>query len=169
MAKTEAPTQLYIPNPRVDRAGESHVFYTNYYQGERSDSPDQGRLSILRRLDQAMSELPQTSFVLDIGAGKQALESEYRNIYGNSPHRFMTLDIANVSREQLLAPGFEHMIANGEQMPFPDNTFSLAASNMAIDFMHREALSEVGRILKPGAKLLLNLHHPRSIIPPDLN
>ncbi len=158
-----------MPNPNVDPVGESHAFYSLYYRLEKSDSPVKSRESMISRMSASISNLSSNDIVLDIGSGIQILEAEYVALNGLPKLKFVTLDISEPdSRQRLLTPNLEHIVASGTNVPFTDNSVSLAVSNMALDFIPKNALQEIARILKPGAQLLLNMHHP-SLIPPDLN
>ena len=49
----------------------------------------------------------------------------------------------------------------GEQLPFRNDSFSLAVSNVAVPYMDiPAALSEIARVLRPGGTVWLSLHPP---------
>lgn len=51
--------------------------------------------------------------------------------------------------------------SSGEYIPFDDNTFDVAICRVALPYMdNRKAISEIGRILRPGGRLLLKTHTP---------
>lgn len=193
-----------IPDPEQDHLGSLRKFYTNLYadspqikidnvftngrldavkldnKSNLSDSPSESRKSIIRRLKQFQSIagiLTSNSVILDLGAGRQILETELEATNDNTlPQcKIITLDIADIAHDQLLIPLFfpkaqeryTHLQASGSNLPFPDESIDLAISNMAVDFMPEKTKSELFRILKHGALALLNLHHP-SRFTPDL-
>ncbi len=136
-------------------------FYTRYYPNEKEDSPNKSRVSLRRRLHTVADGLPENPTVLDLGAGRQIFEREYIRAYGRRGLRFISVDIAGISSRNLLSESFvPHVRASGSQLPFRDGVFDVAVSSMALDFMPPGAILETKRVLKPGGKLLLNLHHP---------
>lgn len=140
-------------------------FYTRFYANEKEDSPNKSRVSLRRRLNAALHNLSGTARVLDLGAGRQVFEREYIQAYGREGLDFVSVDIACVSARNLLCKSLApHIRASGSKLPFGDRVFDIALSSMAIDFMPPEAIEETQRVLKPGGKLLLNLHHP-SLVP----
>lgn len=163
-------------DPREGRMSEIKGFYDLLYQNDFEDSPEQSRVSIATRTYQALQLLPKDALALDVGSGIQVTQNLYKKMFGMPAQRLITMDFAEGEGEnpeasfkkRLLAPEFEHVIANGKYMPFSDEAFSLLVSNMALDFMPVETLSEIHRILKPDAKVILNMHHP-NLIPEDLN
>lgn len=160
-----------MPRPGYNPDGESYAFYTGYYNlsgrnrknkewENRDDSPDESRASLIKRIHPFINSLSPESIVLDLGAGRQIFETEYENNYGKPPCRIISMDIASIPKDRLLADGYPHIQASGRQMPFPNGKFDAVISNMAFDFMLPEALPELHRVAKIGASIFLNLHHP---------
>ncbi len=171
--------ELIIPHPRYDPDGELNAFYTAYYKfsrknqknmecENREDSPDESRESLIKRVHPFVEFLPETSIVLDLGAGRQIFERGYEDAYGRPKCQIVSVDIANIRKEQLLAQDYPHIQVSGRNMPFRDEVFEIAISNMAFDFMLPEVLPELHRVTKPGAQVFLNLHHP-SLVQYDIN
>ncbi len=146
--------------------------YTDFYTRNKNDSPDESRFALARKLDKYAAWFSKEDLVLDMGAGRQALERDYLSSRNPKPEfKIVTLDIARVTNGQLLArnyPQVRHVIQDGSSMEFDNDTFSLLVSNLALDFMPRTALKEAYRVLKPGRHALVNLHHPE-LIPEDLD
>ena len=169
-------SQVYrCATPRIlavtDPVEESHEFYSWFYTKNKDDSPDDSRILLQRRLGRYIAKFGEDDCMLDLGAGRQALEKGYIAPRGKvPPFKIVTLDIAELSRKQLLADryGVMHVKANGSQLPFYNDQFSLVVSNMALDFMPRDAISEAYRVLRPGHYAIVNLHHP-SLIPANLD
>ncbi len=164
-------------DPRIGRAQEIKGFYDFLYQNDFEDSPEQSRISMAKRTHQALQSLPSSAVALDVGSGIQVTQALYEKTYGIPSQRVITLDYAETDieegktisiKDRLMAPDFEHTIASGTHLPFPDEAFSLLTSNMALDFMPIASLGEVQRVLKQGARVILNMHHP-NLIPSDLN
>lgn len=145
-------------------------FYSAMYHHDKQDSPDKSRHSLKRRARKYFANLPTAVFVLDLGSGRRIFEKEYFCSFGPPNYEIVTLDFAEIDRNQLLVdrPNLFHIRADGKKLPFNNECFSGAVSNMAIDFMLPEALDELQRVLKAGSVVLINLHHP-SLIPEDIN
>lgn len=153
----------------VGREQEVQNFYTLYYKTERDDSPDASRTSILSRAMTNIGSLSPNDWVVDLGAGKGALEEELIQTYGRPNCKIATIDLATVAKPDFIGERDLHIQASGLAMPFPDESISVGISNMAIDFMGIQAVREFHRVLKQGAPLHLNLHNPDGIIPLDLD
>lgn len=134
-------------------------FYGSLYRCETSDSPDQSVVSLARRSNSAI--LSANGFILDLGSGRQNFGAYCRRAHGKPDGRFVSLDIAALRKRQLLAANFvDHIRGSGDHLPFDNESFSLAISNMAFDFMPRRAGEELHRVLKLDSPIFLNLHHP---------
>lgn len=162
---TSIKVDAWIPNPFTDPVAEARESYSRYYAIiEEPDSPPMSRRSLIERLYPHTVTLPVHKWILDIGAGRQVLEQEYdayldkKGIWSHC--EIITLDIANLKAAQLLGGGFPHVQASGDLLPFPDNTFPLVVSNMALDFMSPQAKKELYRVVEAGGRVFLNLHHP---------
>lgn len=172
MIKQYSKPIVEIPPTVTDGVKENQVHYSAFYVNDNEDSPDRSRIYLLRRIKNCVGDFGKNDWVLDIGAGKQVLEKEYITLRHGSPPPFnlITLDVAELRKYQLLATNYKipHIKANGTELPFHDESFSLIVSSMALDFMPRDAITEVYRTLKPGRYALVTLHH-RSLIPDDLD
>ena len=176
----ESEFRSHIPDPASDPEGESYAFYSSFYNLDtknaknklwrnKEDSPDLSRTSLIKRVHPYINALPKDSYVLDLGAGRQILEKEWKDIYDiKPPCQVVTLDIASIPKASLLAKDYEHVQATGGTLPFRDEQFNAVVSNMAFDFMPSQALAETYRIAKPGGLVFLNLHHP-SLVNYDIN
>lgn len=169
----EISSGICIPDPS-NRVAENHAFYSAYYNkfGIRDDSPSGSRLSLIRRASSNFANLKHGEWVLDLGSGRQILEYEYADCINSLGVNWIALDIAEFDKSKLLtSPNIDaqrHLRASGSNLPFATEGLSGMVSNMALDFMPREAIQDLFRSLKYGSHLLLNLHHP-SLIPSDLD
>lgn len=147
-------------------------FYDHLYRGRsKSDSPDMSRISLLRRMHPILSTLDPDARVLDLGSGKQIMERQYRAAYGNPNCSIVTVDFSKIHKQQLLMRNtrdITHIQADGDELPFLDGVFMGVLSNMALDFMSRNAIKELHRVMSPNSHGFINLHHP-SLIPDDLD
>lgn len=157
LATTKQPTDI-----------DYGTFYTRYYKTEDDDSPPGSRRSLVRRMHRVAALSPVQLIGIDVGAGKQILEKdywEYLKCKKLTPNIWMhTLDIAEIDQKDLLAdPSWTfHHIADCRDLTreFSSQTFDIAISNMALDFVGEQGVRELRRVLKPTAPVLLNLHHP---------
>lgn len=182
MIETNERKWLQIPSAKVDKIQEAEKMYSAYYGIEVSDSLEASRSTLIQRVRPVIVSLPGNSHVLDIGAGRQILEAEYgeqfcvvvpgKAEYLHPEHvQFHTVDIARLSDEQLLAKKYanvHHRQESATELSFDDNSIAFAMSNLAIDFMPKEALAELFRVLKPGSQAFLNLHYQDTLIPWDI-
>jgi SAM-dependent methyltransferase len=93
------------------------------------------------------SSLPASGLrVLDIGGRLQP----YRPLLGTRVARYLALD---PHRSPLV-----NVIATGERMPFPDNSFDLVICTQVLEYIPSppRLIEEAHRVLKPGAHLFLS-------------
>ncbi len=153
-----------IPDPAVDQLLEHRAFYTQDYTDPRvHDSSQDSRKSLVNRLKSYTLDIFPNKKILDIGSGKQILEQEMGKC--GKTLQIMTLDIADLERGQLLGNPSLHMQANGCRLPFPDCTFNIGISNLALDLMPPEAIDELYRVLEFGGHAILNLNHSSLLLP----
>jgi ubiquinone/menaquinone biosynthesis C-methylase UbiE len=105
-----------------------------------------------------------------ITPSQEILSTYYGNLYKNEKHDSpdlnrvnMCRDISNIMPKKLLARGsnsVDHVQASGDDLPFKDESFDLAVSNHAIDFLPDFAFFEVARVLKPNRPFIFYFHHP---------
>lgn len=164
-------TPIYTPD-------RFRIEYSAFYENSDSDSPESSREFLVGRIftsinriysqkDERITHHDQdyrhTIRVLSVGAGRQILEHElyrhpqWQDVAANV--EIITLDIATLRTSQLLSSE-PHVVANGALLPFRSGIFDIVYSNMAIDFMPREAFCEVARVLQKDGMMLVNLHHP---------
>lgn len=136
--------------------------YSRYWQHEKVHGPDRARTSLARRVKPELMSLGANDFVLDLGAGRQAMERQImRNWRKMLACNFVTFDIAQIKASQLLKrSNVVPVRGSGAYLPFKDGVFSTAMSSMGLELMPTEAISELARVLKPEAKAFLNVLHP---------
>ena len=141
-------------------------FYTDYYQSQVADSTNFQRKHMISSLKKAMNNSGQGERVLDIGSGRQLMEAEYLTYMGGLqttlPVDFHTIDIFQLDSFVLCAeehPQIQHYCSDACALTFSDACFNLIISNMAIDLLPPEALSEAYRVLIPGGRAFFNLHY----------
>lgn len=136
--------------------------YSRYWRQEKVHGPDEARTSLTRRLKPELLKLGPKDLVLDLGAGRQAMERQImRNWRKFLQCGFVTFDIAQLKKSQLLdRDNVSAVRGSGALLPFKDGSFSVAFSSMGLELMPTEAIPEVSRVLKPGGKAHLNVLHP---------
>ena len=137
--------------------------YAQHYEVNKAHSPQESVISLLQRSRHITEGLGAGDVVLDIGSGRQNLEITYKRMYGKPDFTLLSMDFANLRRKQLLArdtKNVHHIQADGTALPLRDNSISLVVSNMALDFMPKEAIGEIARVLKPGGNAYINLSYP---------
>lgn len=147
-----------------EQAGEQLVtnVYSSYWQREKVHGPDEARTSLARRMRPEFVKLGPSDFVLDLGAGRQAMERQIlRNWRKQINCTFVTFDIAEIKASQLLRRSSVMPVrGSGAHLPFRDGVFSAAMSSMGLELMPTGAIPELARVLKPGASTHLNVLHP---------
>jgi SAM-dependent methyltransferase len=105
------------------------------------------------RIEQAITELadslPQGALVLDAGAGEARHRTRFRR------QQYIGVDLAVGDAEW----NYRNLdaIADLAALPFPDSVFDAALNIVTLEHVRDPALvmREIGRVLKPGATLLL--------------
>ena len=151
---------LFVEN---QAAGFRQQYSKLYTDGSfKYDCPEGTLFSLARRAGEKLASLSPSDLYLDLGCAKQIFEQRFGY---NHTGRAITVDIADIRKQDLLARknGALHLTANGASLPFFSNSFEAVVSNMALDFMPKEAVREVFRVLRPGGEVFVNLHHPNMI------
>jgi ubiquinone/menaquinone biosynthesis C-methylase UbiE len=123
-----------------------------------------GELEIARNPNHPRHILPRLpehfESILDIGCGAgQTL------IACNLPNTTLVCGL-DVDQEVLalgrqLSQDIKFVLGSGEKLPFPDETFDVAISRVALPLMHiPTALREISRVMKPGGHVWFTLHPP---------
>jgi ubiquinone/menaquinone biosynthesis C-methylase UbiE len=154
-------------------------FYGRLYLRDKHDSPEQSRISLIRRIRGmiiANEVLPKR--VLNIGSGPQALEKQMLTQGRETPElmrtvQFTSIDLAQIVQTRLLGlkiNNLRHIQGNAVALPFKDKSFGLVVSNHAIDFCPQEdAFREAHRVLSDEGSGIFYLHHPSMLRNPHSN
>ena len=123
------------------------------------------RASVAKYLKSLDLNLDENSLVLDAGSGTGIVTLGFQSA-GFHPKKSIALDLSfnslKVSREQFEkdkktdADNIAAVQGNVLELPFADETFDLVLTCGVLEYVPLEAgLSELARVLKPGAKLVL--------------
>jgi len=146
-----------------------NAYSKTYTNQQVHDSPERTRINMVRQIYSTIHEKARVpNIILDIGSGPQCLEKQlmhYRDakeILENT--QLVTLDFATFPSYRLRAfKKAHHLRAHGLGLPFPSGSIDLVISNLAIDFMGRDALSEAMRVMSPDGAGIFFFHHPHMI------
>lgn len=150
--------------------------YTTLYRKFSSDSHEDSWKNLARTLMNTLRSLHaegrENVTVLDIGSGPQGFEAHLSS-YGQSKDKeilgathFITLDQADIPKEKLRrknAPNVSHIQADGNHLPLQDECTDVVISSMALDYIGKDAVQELARVLKKGGNCIVTLHHPHLI------
>jgi ubiquinone/menaquinone biosynthesis C-methylase UbiE len=134
----------------LGRFGASHDFFTRH------------KARLIARLLAGRGRDPARMDLLDVGCGI----GQIHELIGPSFRSVTGVDVSSASIEQAQAwfPDHRYLAYDGDQLPFPDETFDLA---MAICVFHhvppaqwKALASEILRVLRPGGLGLVIEHNP---------
>jgi SAM-dependent methyltransferase len=109
----------------------------------------------------------EVSDVLDIGCGAgQELLPFVQRLGARGVGVDIVQDAMEIARKQFANAGYEGQVefhcSQAESLPFADSTFDVVICRLALMFTHNEkALTEMGRVLRPGGIIILKIHHLR--------
>ncbi len=137
--------------------------YSSHYKDHAYDSPDLSRSSLLSRLRPIMAANSNVS-ILDLGSGNQSLFRQFNSakIPTSEKTGLFSIDIADINYQKFHKKGIEskHLTADGRNLPFEDDFFSIVVSNLAISFMGKGVFAEIRRVMQLGGILIVNTDHP---------
>ena len=72
----------------------------------------------------------------------------------------LDIDLPSLRQNQEAHPHLHFVCGDGEHLPFCDGSFDAVISRVALPLMNlNAAIPEISRVLKPGGRASLNLHH----------
>lgn len=122
------------------------------------------RRSVAKYLKSLDLEIGPDSYVLDAGSGTGIVTLGFKDA-GFHPKRSLAFDLSinslKIARDEFRREkkvdhkSIESVQGNVLQLPFADNTFDLVLSCGVLEYVPLdEGLSELSRVMKPGAKLV---------------
>jgi ubiquinone/menaquinone biosynthesis C-methylase UbiE len=123
-----------------------------------------GRERALRRMTADLARLQPGEAVLEVGCGTGSLAlvakrrvGEAGRVAGIDPAPQMIARAMGKATRHGLSIDFEVGVI--ERLPYPDRSFDVVLSSLMMhhlpDYLKREGLAEVARVLKPGGRLLV--------------
>ncbi|MFK8020977.1 MAG: class I SAM-dependent methyltransferase [Pseudomonadales bacterium] len=116
-----------------------------------------------------LSGLESNANVLDLASGNGAVPSMLLSI--NKQLKITAVDLADIAPEKYLNQAAElksvHFIPNTDicNLPFPENSFDAVTSQFGLEYAPlKQACFAAVKVLKPGGKLQLLVHHANSDI-----
>ena len=143
--------------------------YEDIYKKELEDSPEEARLKAQSIISGHVRKLPDDAVYLGIGAGRGFLEA---TIYNNLKRlkRVILLDFAErkplikrtEAKGEVRKPNVVNLVADAQVLPVEGNSVDIISNQFTHDFTDDPdtAAREMHRVLKPGAKAVVFLHHP---------
>ena len=162
-----------IENPH-DARELAKKFYSALYLRQSQQSPDKSRDEIRGAIMlQLRAGHVNPMRIWDIGSGAQWLERELMARGTDEDGRkllqdvdFITTDIADIQKGALMGSrhrNIRHIQADVAEPRFPENSFGMVVSNLALDIAPREALKNVAAALVPGGPFAITLNHPDTL------
>jgi ubiquinone/menaquinone biosynthesis C-methylase UbiE len=73
--------------------------------------------------------------------------------------------VAIAAGQELSSSNIHLVVGSGERLPFPDASFDLVFSRVALPYMHLPtAISEIARVLRTGGDFWATLHPPKMLL-----
>lgn len=163
--------------------GKMRDIYTEMYARDKDpDSPFESRVQMAAWLREQLLSHPGSVAVLDIGAGARAVGKEL--LFSTdmtdddalpdklSESLMVSFDIADIETDRLSLGrlsldallGKNHLQADSRALPFKDDSFDIAISNLSIDMLRHQpgqferATAEVARVLRPDGVVKFHFH-----------
>jgi SAM-dependent methyltransferase len=116
---------------------------------------------------QQFESLDASHRVLDIATGNGAIPQLVCKACSTGMPRVDAIDLAEVAPDWLASQSLQcrqalhfHAGVSAEALPFPDASFDLVTSQYGIEYCDAaRAVPELARVLKPGGRVALLLHH----------
>jgi len=144
--------QLDIPD--MDVAGGYRLWADTY------DDLHNPLIAIEQPIIQRLLEPIPRGRALDAACGT----GRYTRLLSELGHQVSAVDISPemIERARAQAPEVEFHTGSLELLPFPDQTFDLVMCGLALTHLPEvsKAISEIARVLKPGATAVIADHHP---------
>jgi len=165
--------KIQIGSPQ-DAQKVAKKFYSSLYLRQSQHSPDKSRDEIRGAIMlQLRAGHVNPMRIWDIGSGAQWLERELMARVTDAEDRklledvdFITTDTADLRKGDLMGSRYKnvrHIQADVAEPRFPENSFGMVVSNLALDIAPRKALRNVAAALAPGGPFAVTLNHPDTL------
>lgn len=104
--------------------------------------------------------------IIDIASGNGAVVERAAMAFGETLPEFTCLDVSASAIRMLQSrfPGVKGIVADAAAIPLDSASYDIASSQFGVEYAGLEALEEVARLIAPGGKLALLLHHRGGVI-----
>lgn len=104
--------------------------------------------------------------VVDFCSGNGAVIRAAMEVFRAALPVFCCIDLSPAAIEslQIQFPGVRGVVSDARSIPLDDKSFTLATSQFGIEYAGLEAINEMFRVLAPGGRVALLLHHRESSI-----
>lgn len=157
-------------NNQIRRKSWSHFWQQGQLHSLASSMPDNYQGAIANFWQRELESLTTEHAILDIGTGNGALPAMIFQIHQENMPEIDAIDLAEIAPawtqelpEKIARRLRFHGNTQAESLPFPNASFDLCISQYGFEYTHLDTSSqELARVLKPGCRLSLVLHHADS-------
>ena len=156
-------------DPLADDPNESTTqSWDNYWQNPENQSAHSGGGTPHPTVQRFWSEFFGTARdelnqprLADIASGGGAVAAAARTVFGPSGVRLTCVDVSGAAIDALERrfPEISGVVADARDIPLPAASFDIVCSQFGIEYAGPDALTEALRLVAPGGRLALLIHH----------
>ena len=111
-------------------------------------------------MEAMLKPLVKDKKVLDLGCGTGILTNELVAWGAEAEGVDLSEEMIALAKENY--PEIKFTTASSENLPYPENSFDLAASSLVMHYLEdlQPTLVEIARVLKPAGSFIFSMHHP---------
>ncbi|MDT8321290.1 MAG: class I SAM-dependent methyltransferase [Xanthomonadales bacterium] len=113
------------------------------------------------RFFRALSEDLDNPAMLDIASGNGAVVERALEVFNQQPVEITPVDVSEAAIANIRArfPGVRGLVCDARSIPLESGAFDIVTSQFGVEYAGREAIGEATRLLAPGGRLALLMHH----------